>query len=131
MAAHRNPGKAREVAFPQRGDIFLVNFDPTLDTEIRKTRPTLVIQNDVGNRYSPITIVAAITSKFDVPPFPTEVVMEPRESGLSQTSAVVLNQIRSVDRQRLAKRIGKATDGRTICPDSPTVQSEADRACVL
>jgi mRNA interferase MazF len=68
----------------------------------------LVIQNDIGNHYSPITIVAAISSKFGEPPYPTEVVMEPAESGLSLPSAVVLNQIRSVDRQRLGTRLGRA-----------------------
>jgi mRNA interferase MazF len=95
--------------FPQRGEIYLVSFDPTVGSEIQKTRPALVIQNDIGNQFSPVTIVAAITSTFDVPPYPTEVVMEPKDSGLSQTSAVVLNQIRSVDRRRLIKRVGKAS----------------------
>jgi mRNA interferase MazF len=85
-----------------------VNFDPTIGSEIKKTRPALVIQNDIANRYSPITIVAAITSKFTQPPYPTEVVMSPYEGGLSQPSAVLLNQIRSVDRQRLVKRLGHA-----------------------
>jgi len=76
---------------------------------IKKTRPALVIQNDIGNQYSPITIVAAITSKFDLPPYPTEVIMESKDSGLPQTSAVVLNQIRSVDNKRLIRRIGVAS----------------------
>jgi mRNA interferase MazF len=67
----------------------------------------LVIQNDISNQHSPITIVAAITSNFDVPPYPTEVVMETADSGLAQRSAVLLNQIRSVDRRRLLKRIGR------------------------
>ena len=93
--------KGQKIAFPQRGDIFLVSFDPTVGAEIQKTRPALVIQNDIGNQYSPITIVAALTSKFDLPPYPAEVVMEPRDSGLPQASDVLLNQIRSVDRQCL------------------------------
>jgi mRNA interferase MazF len=108
-AATKAPPKGQKVAFPQRGDIYLVSFDPTVGSEIPKTRPALVIQNDIGNEYSPITVVAAMTSKFDVPPYPTEVVMESKDSGLSQRSAVLLNQIRSVDRQRLIKRIGKAS----------------------
>ena len=108
-AATKNPFKGQKIAFPQRGDIYLVSFDPTMRAEIQKTRPALVIQNDIGNQYSPITIVAAITSKFDLPPYPTEVVMEPKDSGLKQASAVVLNQIRSVDLQRLIKRVGKAS----------------------
>jgi mRNA interferase MazF len=108
MATHNLRQKSRKVDHPRRGDIYLVSFDPTLGAEIRKTRPALVVQNDIGNQYSPVTIVAAITSKFGEPPYPTEVVMEPAESGLSLRSAVVLNQIRSVDRQRLGKRLGRA-----------------------
>jgi mRNA interferase MazF len=53
---------ARRITHPLRGEIWLVNFEPTIGAEIRKTRPALVIQNDIGNRASPITIVAAITS---------------------------------------------------------------------
>ena len=108
MAAHKVRQRASKVASPERGDIYLVNFDPAVGAEIKKTRPALVIQNDIGNEYSPITIVAAITSKFEEPPYPTEVIMEPVESGLPLRSAVVLNQIRSVDRRRLARRLGHA-----------------------
>lgn len=99
--------RAREVDYPRRGDIYLVNCDPTLGAEIKKTRPALVLQNDVANRYSPITIVAAISSRFSLPLCPTEVIIEPQESGLTQRSVVLLNQIRSIDRQRLAKRLGR------------------------
>jgi mRNA interferase MazF len=111
MATHKARQKARKVSPPRRGDICLVNFDPTVGAEIKKTRPALVIQNDIGNEYSPITIVAAITSRFDEPAYPTEVIMEPEESGLPLRSAVVLNQIRSIDRQRLVKRLGHADAG--------------------
>ena len=92
-----------------RGDIFLVNFDPTLGHEIKKTRPALVIQNDVGNRYSPLTIVAAITSSLSPVPFPVEVVVAAsRTNGLTVASAIRLDQIRTIDRQRLLKRLGVA-----------------------
>jgi mRNA interferase MazF len=67
----------------------------------------VVIQNDISNRHSPITIVAAISSRFSDPPFPREVVIEPEESGLPKRSAVIVNQIRSVDRLRLQKRMGR------------------------
>jgi len=87
----------------------LVGFDPTVGNEIRKTRPALIVQNDVSNRYSPITIVAAISSQFSDPPFPREVVIDPEDSGLVKSSAVILNQIRSVDRQRLLKRLGSVS----------------------
>jgi mRNA interferase MazF len=108
MATHKPRQKGRKVDHFRRGDIYLVSFDPTIGAGIKKTRQALVIQNDIGNRHSPITIVAAITSKFDEPPYPTEVLMEPAESGLLLRSVVVLNQIRSVDRQRLGKRVGHA-----------------------
>jgi mRNA interferase MazF len=94
------------MTFPRRGEIYLVSFDPTIGHEIKKTRPALVIQNNVSNQYSPITIVAAISSQFNDPPHPREVIIHPGKSGLQKSSAVVLNQIRSVDRQRLVKRLG-------------------------
>ena len=98
--------KEAKVGFPRRGEIYLVAFDPSVGHEIRKTRPALVIQNDVSNQYSPLTIVAAISSQFATPPHPREVVIEPPESGLPKTSAVVMNQIRTVDRARLIRRLG-------------------------
>ena len=99
--------KEDNLVIPKRGEIYLVEFDPARCHEIKKTRPALVIQNDVGNRYSPITIVAAISSKFDTPPYPTDVIVGFANSGLPQRSAIVLNQIRSVDRERLVKRVGR------------------------
>jgi mRNA interferase MazF len=92
----------------KRGEIHLVSFDPTVGHEIKKTRPALVVQNNVGNRYSPLTIVAAITSKVSPVPFPVEVVIDPStHNGLSVRSAVRLDQIRTIDRQRLIKRLGQ------------------------
>ncbi len=105
MAGCRGP-EEEKITFPRRGEIYLVRFDPTAGHEIQKTRPAVIVQNDVSNRYSPITIVAAISSQFSDPPFPREVVIEPEESGLPRRSAVILNQIRPVDRQRLARRLG-------------------------
>jgi mRNA interferase MazF len=106
MASRPRPQK-KEIAFPHRGEIYLVSFDPTVGHEIQKTRPAVVIQNDVSNQYSPITIVAAIGSQFSEPPFPREVVIEPADSGLPKRSAVIVNQIRSVDRLRLQEKIGR------------------------
>lgn len=94
------------MSFPRRGDIYLVSFDPTVGHEIQKTRPALIIQNNVSNQYSPITIVAALSSQFGNPPHPREVVIPAGKGGLTVASAVVLNQIRSIDRQRLLKRLG-------------------------
>jgi mRNA interferase MazF len=106
MASRPRPEK-KEIAYPRRGEIYLVGFDPTVGHEIQKTRPAVVIQNDISNQHSPITIVAAISSQFSDPPFPREVVIEPEESGLPKRSAIIVNQIRSVDRLRLQKRLGR------------------------
>jgi len=91
---------------PRRGEVYLVNFDPTLGAEIQKTRPVVIVQNDVANRHSAITIVAAITSQFDHPLYPTEVLIRPPEGGLRMDSVGLLNQIRSIDKQRLVRRLG-------------------------
>jgi mRNA interferase MazF len=95
-----------KIIYPQRGEIYLVNFDPTIGSEIKKTRPALILQNDVSNQYSPITIVAAITSQFTEPLYPTEVLITAPEGGLQVDSVALLNQIRSIDKQRLMKRLG-------------------------
>ncbi|MUL37897.1 type II toxin-antitoxin system PemK/MazF family toxin [Gloeocapsopsis dulcis] len=104
----------RKLAQPKRGEIYLVSFDPTLGAEIQKTRPALVLQNDIANEYSPITIVAAITSQFDHPLYPTEVLVQSPEGGLTINSVVLLNQIRSIDKQHLVKCLGKLTDETTV-----------------
>ena len=99
--------KQYRVTYLKRGNIYLVNFDPTLGSEVQKTRPALILQNDTANQYSPITIVAALTSKFDDNIYPTEVFIKSPEGGLGIDSVILLNQIRSIDKQRLVKRIGK------------------------
>jgi len=96
-----------KVVSPRRGEVYLVNFDPTIGPEIKKTRPALVLQNDIANRYSPITTVAAITSQFEDPLYPTEVFIKAKEGGLTVDSVVLLNQIRSIDKARLVKRLGR------------------------
>ena len=107
------------MSFPRRGEIYLVSFDPTVGHEIQKTRPAVIIQNDVSNRHSPITIVAAISSQFREPPHPREVPLKPGgKTGLEKPSAVILNQIRSVDSQRLVKRLGTV--------DAPTMRKVDD-----
>ncbi len=106
----RSMAKQQKVVYPKRGDIYLVNFDPTIGSEIQKTRPALILQNDIANQHSPITIVAAITSQFDEKVvYPTEVFIKSPEGGLGINSVVLLNQIRSIDKQRLVKLLGKLT----------------------
>ncbi|MBI4484305.1 MAG: type II toxin-antitoxin system PemK/MazF family toxin [Acidobacteria bacterium] len=101
--------KEAKVGFPRRGEIYLVDFDPARGHEIKKTRPALVIQNDVGNQYSSITIVAAITSRISDRPYPVEVVLEAEHTGLKVRSTVRLDQIRTVDKERLIKRLGSVS----------------------
>jgi mRNA interferase MazF len=92
---------------PVRGEVYLVRFDPTEGSEMGKTRPALIIQNDTANRTSPVTIVAAITSKFNPSRlYPTEVLIQSGEAGLTLDSVVLLNQIRSVDKVRLVSLVG-------------------------
>jgi len=86
-----------------------VSFDPTLGAEIKKTRPAIVIQNDIANRVSPITIVAAITSQVGGPTYPTQVLIQKGDAGLSADSFVLLNQVRSIDKRRLLKRLGRVS----------------------
>jgi len=95
------------LAPPRRGEVYLVSFDPTVGAEIKKTRPALIIQNDVANRWSPVTIVAAITSRPDTPAYPADVSVDPPEGNLNVSSVVLLNQVRTIDRRRLVKRLGR------------------------
>lgn len=105
----RPKGQKQKVTDLRRGEIYLCSFDPTVGHEIKITRPALVIQNDVGNRYSPLTIVAAITSSVSPVPYPVEVVVEPTAAnGLDVPSSIRLDQIRTVDRARLVRRLGVA-----------------------
>src|SRR5438270_2189522 len=86
-------------AHPKRGEIYLTALDPALGREIQKTRPALIIQNDVSNRLSQITIVAPITSTVRFPLNPVHVLLAAdKTTGLSVTSVAVFNQIRAIDR---------------------------------
>ena len=117
---HRPQSQKQKLNDLRRGEICLCSFDPTVGHEIRKTRPALIIQNDIGNRYSPLTIVAAITSRVSAVPYPVEVVVEPTAgNGLDVRSSIRLDQIRTVDRQRLVRRLG-AVDS--------TIMAKADEA---
>ena len=101
MATRRTP-----VSFPKRGDVYIVRFDPTEGVEISKTRPAVIIQNDLGNRFSNLTIAAPITSKYDAELYPTEALVKAPEGGLKTDSVVLVNQIRAVDKRRLGRRLG-------------------------
>ncbi len=89
----------------KRGDIVLVNFEPVRGSEQGGIRPSLVIQNDIFNKYSPTTIVAPITSKLFKKEYPTNVTLKKEDSRLNQDSTVLLNQIKTIDKLRIIKRI--------------------------
>jgi mRNA interferase MazF len=101
----RTSHKSRWPLIPKRGEIYLVSFDPAVGAEIQKSRPALVLQNNIGNLHSPVTIVAAITSNVRRQG-PTGVLVNTPEGGLTMDSVVLLNQIRTVDKRRLLKRLG-------------------------
>ena len=109
----------RSAVVPKRGDVYVVRFDPTEGVEIAKTRPAVIIQNDVGNRFSDLTIVAPITSKYDAELYPTEVLVKAPEGGLNTDSVVLLNQVRAIDKRRLNRRLG------TLHPSTMALVNEA------
>jgi mRNA interferase MazF len=107
MATTRRTQTCPKNDYPRRGEIYLTALDPTLGREIQKTRPALIIQNDVSNRLSQITIVAPIASTVRFPLNPVHVLLAADEhTGLSVTSVALFNQIRAVDGVRLIKRLG-------------------------
>ena len=112
--ATRTVREASQANFPKRGEIFLTALDPTVGREIRKTRPAVIIQNDISNRLTDVTIVAPITSNVRFPLNPVHVLLAAgQRTGLSVTSVALLNQIRAIDRKRLIKRLG-AIDMETL-----------------
>ncbi len=108
-ASPSDPEPASGGGFPRRGHIYFVDLNPVVGSEQGGRRPVLIIQNDVGNQYSPVVIVAAITSRPASRARPTDVPLEPGESGLETPSRVLLNQIRTVDKRRLGRFVGRLT----------------------
>ncbi|MBI2940066.1 MAG: type II toxin-antitoxin system PemK/MazF family toxin [Chloroflexi bacterium] len=94
------------MSFPRRGEIYWVNLDPTVGTEIAKIRPALIISNDIGNQYAARVIAAPITSRSLERVYPFEVEVPAGVGGLGNPSKVLLDQIRTLDRRRLGNRIG-------------------------
>lgn len=94
----------------KRGDIFYADLAPHIGSEQGGIRPVLVIQNDIGNKYSPTVIVAAITSQIGKAKFPTHVEIRAGEFGLSRDSVILLEQIRTIDKVRLKNKVGKLSD---------------------
>jgi mRNA interferase MazF len=103
-----------------RGVVLEINLDPAIGSEASKTRPCVVIQNDIGNRFSPVTIVAIITGAENVPKsYPVDVPVKKGEGGLAKDSVVQCNQIRTVDEARFVRTLGRL---------SPSTMEKVDRA---
>jgi len=94
----------------KRGDIFYADLSPVVGSEQGGIRPVIIIQNDVGNRYSPTVIVSAITSQINKAKLPTHVETSSEEYGLNKDSVVLLEQVRTLDKRRLKEKIGHMTD---------------------
>ncbi|AND86027.1 PemK family transcriptional regulator [Clostridium tyrobutyricum] len=94
----------------KRGDIFYADLSPVVGSEQGGIRPVIIIQNDVGNKYSPTVIVSAITSQINKAKLPTHVEISSEAYGLNKDSVVLLEQIRTLDKRRLKEKIGHMTD---------------------
>ena len=91
----------------KRGDIYYADLSPVIGSEQGGIRPVLVVQNDVGNKYSPTVIAAAITSQINKAKLPTHIEVDARNYGLSKDSVILLEQVRTIDKKRLKEKIGR------------------------
>jgi len=94
----------------KRGEIYSADLDPVVGSEQGGVRPVLVIQNDIGNRFSPTVIVLAITSKLSKARLPTHVEVPAGESGLTKPSLILAEQVRTLEKTRLGDRVGKLNE---------------------
>jgi mRNA interferase MazF len=97
-------------AFPKRGEVWLVNWNPARGSEQAGRRPAIVIQNDIGNEKAPTTIVAAISSSVRI--YPMNVQINPPEGGLDHPSIIMTSQILTISKERLEKRLGRLSKDR-------------------
>lgn len=108
--------------FIKRGELYYADLSPVVGSEQGGIRPVLVVQNDVGNRYSPTVIAAAVTSKLNKAKLPTHIELSASTYGLLRDSVVLLEQIRTIDKRRLKERIGLL---------SPQTMSKVDDALLI
>ena len=95
----------------KRGDIYYADLSPVVGSEQGGIGPVLVIQNDIGNKYSPTVIAAAITSQINKAKMPTHIELAAKDYGLNKDSVILLEQIRTIDKRRLREKIGRIDDG--------------------
>ena len=94
----------------KKGDLFFADLSPVVGSEQGGIRPVLVVQNDVGNKYSPTVIAAAITSKMGKTKLPTHIDVPGDDAGLAKDSIILLEQIRTIDKRRLKEKMGHLDD---------------------
>ena len=94
----------------KRGDIYYADLSPVVGSEQGGVRPVLIVQNDVGNKFSPTVIAAAITSQKYKTNLPTHIQVNADECGLARDSIVLLEQVRTLDKKRLKERMGSLAD---------------------
>lgn len=95
----------------KRGDMFYADLSPVIGSEQGGVRPVLIIQNDIGNKYSPTVIAAAITSQTSKNKLPTHININSSEYGLMKDSVILTEQIRTIDKSRLKEKIGQVDIG--------------------
>ena len=98
----------------KRGDMFYADLSPVVGSEQGGIRPVLIIQNDMGNKYSPTVIAAAITSQINKTKLPTHIEIDSEEFGLKSDSVVLTEQIRTIDKSRLKEKIGHIDDAKVM-----------------
>ena len=103
---NQDPKASQSTLSVRRGDIFYADLSPVVGSEQGGLRPVLIIQNDVGNRYSPTVIAAAITSRMGKTKLPTHIDIYADRVGLSKDSVILLEQIRTLDKRRLREKMG-------------------------
>lgn len=94
----------------KRGDIFYADLSPVIGSEQGGVRPVLIVQNDIGNKYSPTVIASAITSQINKAKLPTHIELSAKDYGLPKDSVILLEQIRTIDKKRLREKIGHLDD---------------------
>ena len=94
----------------KKGDIFFADLSPVIGSEQGGVRPVLIVQNDIGNKYSPTVIVAAVTSQINKAKLPTHVEIGALGHGLNKDSVVLMEQLRTIDKKRLKEKIGRVDE---------------------
>lgn len=94
----------------KRGDIYYADLSPVIGSEQGGLRPVLIVQNDIGNKYSPTVIAAAITSRISKTKLPTHIDVQGDDTGLAKDSIILLEQIRTIDKKRLKEKMGHLDD---------------------